>query len=950
MLIARPARNSRPRRAWRLPVLTALLASALGLIGPAASTSVAAQSAPAALPTGAWTTFANGDDILDLVWDDGVLWAGTRGGGLVRWEDGSAVRYLRPQTPIGGNTVHDIELDGDGRVWLATDGGLSVLAHGGTATRADDVWQTYTADSTFLGLPSDDVRAIAIDGDTVWVGTAQIQDPISEAWSGGGLARLDTKGTATPTDDVWAPVQSFESTYISSPTGDDKVGLVSDTINDIAINSDGNVWVATSPHWRLERQQVGEETRIIWTRGHGGISFVDTKGTFDPADDTWTPADCEDMQESVTCTVQAIEIDSTGIAWSAIGGRGVMYFRSTDRVIPDERSRRYASSAGGTSDFVQAIAFGPADDPALVNTLFLATRDGGLSVIDHRGTLRNLDDDIWDFDRGEPFTTSDGLSRNRVQAVAIGGGKIWVGTGSHRGTGGGIHAIDLVDLTVGAAMRTPGGPPTNFITDIDFGADGSAWEDHVWIATGSRQQQLIGEGVAALDTMGTYDVSDDVWTNHTTLSTDSDGAAPWTGLIGDNVYAVAVDGDRVWFGSVESQWYQPDRDEPGAFLDGGLSVLSGGNWTSRTVANTGGAEAGLRAASVGALEVGCDGELWVGTGMLSSTGAGIDVLTPGASVHVRTGDTWVAHSYGGKASKDTVPSRHITGISADCASRTVWVSGAHHIRLPLGGSPGGVHEGGGAARFDLDAGTWARYDSRDGIESFAEGDILAEAMSVLTGPGGIGLVGTYGTRALSTSDLIKTKPWWTAVLNTFQDGAWRHDRFEHVGRISSIARDDDGRIWLATSRGGAAREALDPESWRFDRAIGGLYVLDEGAWAHLDVAAAGLPSNDLSVVRVAPNGDIWVGSEGGGLARFRPGAEVPTPTPTTVGARPSPTPTRMPTVRVSPTPFEGTPTPVPSVGTPPVRENAIYLAVVVRNSSLAPVAARIYFPFVVRRY
>ena len=926
------------RRSRRTLVTHTFAAAGAALLIGLALPDPAPAAAPADLPEGAWTTFANGDDVLDLLWDDGVLWAASRAGGLVRWQDGTAERYLRPQTPIGGNTVHDVEVDSNGLIWLATDGGLSVLDSGGTASKADDTWHTYTADSTFNGLPSDDVRTLAIDGDTVWVGSAQFQDPITKDWSGGGLARLDTKGTASSADDVWAPVHTFESTFISSPTGDDKVGLVSDTINDIAVNSEGDVWVATSPHWRLESQRVGEETRVIWTRGHGGISLVETQGTFDPADDKWTPADCEDKEESVTCTVQAIEIDADGIAWSAIGGRGVMYFRSTDSVIPDERSRRYNSSSAGSSDFVQAIAFGPEGDTALENTIFLATRDGGLSVLYHNGTLRNLSDDLWDFDRGEPFTTADGLTRDRIQSVAIGGGKIWVGTGPWRGTGGGVHAIDLLDLTVGAAMTTPGGPPTNFISDVDFGADGTAWEDHVWVATGSHEEQLIGVGVADLDTQGTLSTSDDSWTHHTTLSTDSDGMAPWTGLSGDNVHSVAVDGERVWFGSVESQWSQPDRAKDGAFLDGGLSVLSGSNWTERTVENTGGPESGLRDASVGSVEVGCDGDMWIGTGNpWSATGAGIDVLKLGASVHVRTGDTWTAHDYGGKASKESIPSRHISDISVDCASRTLWASGAHHTRLPVGGSPGGVPEGGGAARFDFDSSSWTRWDSRDGMESFAEGDILAEGMSAFAGPAGLGMIGTYGTRDLSTSKLITTKPWWTAVLNTFEDGAWRHDLFENAGRISSIAQDEEGRTWLATTRGGAAREAINPENWRVDRSIGGLYVLDEGAWVRLDVASAGLPSNDLSLVRVAPNGDVWVGSEGWGLARFRPGADAPTPTATTPGGSPTPSPTFTATAVRTPTPFELTPSPPPPTRTTRPGETEtpegglIYLAILSRN-------------------
>ena len=39
----------------------------------------------AALPSGHWTSFAHGNDILALQGQGDVLWAGTRIGGLVRW-------------------------------------------------------------------------------------------------------------------------------------------------------------------------------------------------------------------------------------------------------------------------------------------------------------------------------------------------------------------------------------------------------------------------------------------------------------------------------------------------------------------------------------------------------------------------------------------------------------------------------------------------------------------------------------------------------------------------------------------------------------------------------------------------------------------------------------------------------------------------------------------------
>ena len=38
-----------------------------------------------------------------------------------------------------------------------------------------------------------DVTALAIDGDLIWVGTAQVWDPDQEGWFGGGLARLERR-------------------------------------------------------------------------------------------------------------------------------------------------------------------------------------------------------------------------------------------------------------------------------------------------------------------------------------------------------------------------------------------------------------------------------------------------------------------------------------------------------------------------------------------------------------------------------------------------------------------------------------------------------------------------------------------------------------------------------------------------------------------------------------
>jgi ligand-binding sensor domain-containing protein len=863
-------------------------------------------------PAGRWETFASGNDVLSLVIEGDTLWAGTRAGGLVRWDlaSGTYTQFLRPQDPLVSNTVVDLALTDDGVVWMATDMGLAMLDDRGTPDKADDVWHGFTRESTGGGLPSDDVRAVAVDGDLVWIGTWQVWDPTEDQWRGGGLARLDTKGTVETADDTWMPVATYAGTVKEAPDGT-TLGLVSDNINDIVVTGDGDLFVATSPHWLYEQPPVAE-LPPRWTRVHGGISHLDTRGTTDPLDDSWTATDCEDMVTTVTCQVQALAYDGESYVWAAIGGRGVMYFPETEKQIIDESSRRFDLPEGVADDFVEAIAFGPAGDPELENTVWLARRKGGVSVLDHNGTLRRRTDDIWTFDRGSPLTMADGLARDRTQAVAIGRGKAWIGTGPQFGIAGGISAIDLDDQLVSPPMVTDNAPPTNFITRLAFGEPGSRWSDHVWIATGSRVQQRFGAGVVALDTQGTESRDDDTWAHYTMLGTDADGKEPWSGLAGDNVQAIMVRGDEVWIGSAESLW----DDDARRFTDGGLSVFDGEAWTARTVDNTGGEDDGLRCGSVSSVESGCDGEVWIGTGDgWSFWGAGVDVLTPGDSIHVLSQDTWQGYSWPDLTSNNT------TGVDVDCARGRVWVAAEHHVTRanPERMETGGLRVGGGVAVLDVGQGLWTQHTAENGLECFDENFIDCEATDVRVSADGDVWVGTYGTRDMETAALVEQHPFYPAVVNVLPEGApeWLHEVLDGAGQVAAMDVDPDGRLWVATSRGGTARDSARPENWRIDRERGGLIVHEAGTWRVLDVMNSGVPSNDISDVAVAPNGDVWVATEGWGLARFQPHGAAPTPTPTSDA--PTPTATLTPPVSTpsaTATGLEPTPTGGPTGGTP----------------------------------
>jgi ligand-binding sensor domain-containing protein len=108
----------------------------------------------------------NPNYILDIaIDDDNVKWIGTWGAGLSRFD--SAAPAGRQWTSfskadgLGGHYVHVLKFDSAGRLWIGSEGGLTVYDHGR--------WTTYT---TAQGLLDNNVFSLAFgENGVVWVGT-----------------------------------------------------------------------------------------------------------------------------------------------------------------------------------------------------------------------------------------------------------------------------------------------------------------------------------------------------------------------------------------------------------------------------------------------------------------------------------------------------------------------------------------------------------------------------------------------------------------------------------------------------------------------------------------------------------------------------------------------------------------------------------------------------------
>ena len=113
----------------------------------------------------------------------GGLWLGFFQGGLVHFKDGQVRASYGKKEGLGGGRVMGLQLDRDGAVWAATEGGLSRLKDGRIATL-----------TTANGLPCDTVHwAMELDA-SFWLYTAcgllRVARPVLEKWTSDPTSRM----------------------------------------------------------------------------------------------------------------------------------------------------------------------------------------------------------------------------------------------------------------------------------------------------------------------------------------------------------------------------------------------------------------------------------------------------------------------------------------------------------------------------------------------------------------------------------------------------------------------------------------------------------------------------------------------------------------------------------------------------------------------------------------
>ena len=111
------------------------------------------------------TWFDEPINVRALAVDDAELWIGTLNHGVIRYD--LLTRFLQSYDTSGGfphNQVNDIKIIKD-EVWIATFSGVVQF------NRSTDEWAVF--DKRNDGLPADDITALAVTPNAVWIGTSK---------------------------------------------------------------------------------------------------------------------------------------------------------------------------------------------------------------------------------------------------------------------------------------------------------------------------------------------------------------------------------------------------------------------------------------------------------------------------------------------------------------------------------------------------------------------------------------------------------------------------------------------------------------------------------------------------------------------------------------------------------------------------------------------------------
>jgi ligand-binding sensor domain-containing protein len=149
------------------------------------------------------------------------IWAGTSGGGLVKYDGAVWTVYNKKNSPLPHNHVGSLAMDHYGNIWIGTGDGLAKFD--------GNNWEVYNTDNS--EIPEGIITSIAFDSNNdIWLSTAFYLDDVEYSWWSCEESKLvKVEGLSVLHDPVW--------------TFYDNTELASYFVSEMAFDATGNLWL-----------------------------------------------------------------------------------------------------------------------------------------------------------------------------------------------------------------------------------------------------------------------------------------------------------------------------------------------------------------------------------------------------------------------------------------------------------------------------------------------------------------------------------------------------------------------------------------------------------------------------------------------------------------------------------------------------------------------------------
>lgn len=558
----------------------------------ATQTRTMTTSEPASVSAG-WVSWAASNTFTSLSISGETIYASGPGGVTVWDKMDHTTSQITTADGLPSANITALAIDRAGLLWVGTDAGI--------ARQTNDSWVIY---DTSDGLDTEYISTMIFQGDTLWVGS-QYSAP------GYGLQRYQAGN--------WETLTSFPSSDEADSNH------VSYNINQLLIDADGNLWVATQnglaffdgSNWQIYKVEQGlpnndilslylDSDSKIWvgTRD-GGAAYFDGESF----------QRLPDLREKEIYDITAILQDLNKVYWF-VGYNIASY----DRTNNDWKTYPNGINGLPEAEFISAILdnddgviyFGTQyqglvrfDDqflnlkvpnvPSYINyTQILKAPNGNLLFIDE-----NRGPDVFDPATETWFMPSEAWPYYPFPRLFDRLGQLW---------GGDFYGLWIVSPDDITNITMEHGLPSDFVRTIALSPNGVAWvgtDQGLAVFDGSRISMIYNADNSSLlpDEIDRLLAATDgsIWVVQDTFVSHLDSGGQWVRydtveLTGDSVYINDIAEDPV--GAI---WLATE----GA----GLMRLYGNTWTRIRSTDPG---VGLPGDDILCITVALDGSLWFG--------------------------------------------------------------------------------------------------------------------------------------------------------------------------------------------------------------------------------------------------------------------------------------------------------------------------------------------------